>query len=349
MIQAPAASRFAAYPATWYRFGTARELRRGLISRDMLGRRLVAFRTTSGRLGVLDARCAHLGADLAHGCVEGESIRCPFHSWEYDVSGRCTRIPGIAEIPPTARQVAYPALERHGHVFFFNGREPLFPLPFFAGADPDAYVAGRPFRFIGDCSWYMLTSNGFDAAHFESVHDRTLLGPAKVDCPAPFARRMRYRARVTGHSIFDRLLRRLAGDPVEVSITSWGGPLVLVTGWFRRARSYIWIAARPLSEQQTLVEIIPFAPRSRSWLGRALLQPLGLGVRRWFTRGFMQDDIDRLGGIRYNPAGLVATDQLMIEFFDWLASLPQTPRAARADWHAVHEQILDPVACEDRL
>jgi hypothetical protein len=111
---------------------------------------------------------------------------------------------------------------------------------------------------------------------------------------------MRYRARVTGDSLFDRLLRWFAGDPVEVSITSWAGPLILVTGCFRRARSYIWIAAQPLTEHQTLVEIIPFAPRSRGWLARALLQPLSLAIRRRFTRGFMQDDIDRLGGIRYS-------------------------------------------------
>src|SRR5207244_4267535 len=102
MAQAPAASRFAAYPATWYLFGAAGELRRGPVSRDMLGRRLVAFRTASGRLGVMDARCAHLGADLARGCVDGEIIRCPFHHWEYDLDGHCTRIPGDPEIPAEA-------------------------------------------------------------------------------------------------------------------------------------------------------------------------------------------------------------------------------------------------------
>ncbi len=318
----PAADRFPAYPATWYLFGPAGALRKGPLSRDMLGRRLVAFRTASGRLCVMDARCAHLGADLGRGDVAAEVIRCPFHHWDYAADGRCVHIPGNDAIPARARQRVYPAVERHGYIFVFNGRAPLFDLPFFFDAAPAAFVAGRPFRFVAECSWFMLTANGFDGAHFEAVHDRKLLGPAVVDCPAPFARRMHYRAAVTGHSLWDRLLRRFAGDPVEVSITSWGGPLILVSGRFRRACSYIWIAGHPIAEHRTEVEVISFAPRTRWRLAGAALQPAGLWVRRRFTQAFMRDDIDRLKGIRYNPAGLVAADRLMGDFFAWAAALP---------------------------
>src|SRR5207245_1715854 len=64
MSVAPDAERFPAYPVSWYLFGPSRQLRRGPVSRDVLGRRLVAWRTASGRAVVLDARCSHLGADL---------------------------------------------------------------------------------------------------------------------------------------------------------------------------------------------------------------------------------------------------------------------------------------------
>jgi nitrite reductase/ring-hydroxylating ferredoxin subunit len=287
----------------------------------MLGRQLVAFRTASGRVVVMDGRCCHLGADLGRGRVVGESIRCPFHHWEYGPDGACTRIPAQARIPATARQAVYPTVERHGYVFLFNGPEPLFPLPFFCDARHEDFLAGRPFRFVADCSWYMLAANGFDAEHFESVHDRTLLGPPAVDCPAPYARRMRYRALVTGRSIFDRLLRPLAGRQVEVTITNWGGPLILVTGFFQRARSYMIIATQPLEGEKTLVEVIVFAPRSRFATLR-LLQSFGILVRRWFTRGFMADDVKLLGGIRYNPDSLIASDQFLLEYFQWAAGLP---------------------------
>jgi hypothetical protein len=227
---------------------------------------------------------------------------------------------------PTVRDAhgTYPAQLRHGLLFFFNGLRPLFPLPFFLGERPHDFRAGRPFRFVADCPWYLLAANGFDLEHFRCVHDRTLVGEGQVDCPAPFARRMRYTARVTGTSVFDVLIRQFLGDTVRVSITSWGGPFITVTGQFRRACSYILIATQPLDDERTLAEVIVFA--RRGWLA-----PVGLWVRRLFTRAFMQDDIDLLGGVRYNPHTLIAADRPMIEFFQWLAALPQGPVVQRSD------------------
>jgi len=322
MVRAPDVDQFPDFPACWYLLCATRDLRVGPISRNLLGKRLAAYRGARGTVVVLDALCAHLGADLGNGQVVGDNIRCPFHHWEYAPGGRCTHIPAQAHIPSFARQASYPVVERHGFVFVFNGPQPLFPLPFFSDALPEDFLPGRPFRFVAQCSWFMLAANGFDEEHFRAVHDRTLLDPPEVDCPAPFARRVRYRASVTGNSIFDRLIRRFLGETVNVSITNWGGPFILVTGFFRKARSYIMIATTPLENQQTFVDVIVFSPRSRRRIGK-LLTPFGLWTRRLFTRAFMQDDIDRLGGIRYNREGLLESDLLMIEFFQWLTNLPQ--------------------------
>jgi nitrite reductase/ring-hydroxylating ferredoxin subunit len=322
MQRAPSADRFPAVPAAWYLWGASRELSRGPVSKQFAGRRLVAFRTESGSIAVMDARCSHLGADLGRGRVVGESIQCPFHGWCYGVDGCCTSIPAVADIPRFARQTSYPAVERHGLVFFFNGREPLFPLPFFSEAEPEDYVPGLPFRFVGECTWYMLASNGFDGAHFASVHDRVMIGPASVDCPAEFARRYSYTARVTGQSLADRFIRLVLGDVVKVNITNWGGPLILVAGRFRRARSLMLIATQPLPPDRTLVETVVFAPRTRSVFGR-MLQPLGLRVRRWLTQKFLQDDVDRLSGIRYSPHTMIEADRDLMEFFGWISTLPE--------------------------
>jgi hypothetical protein len=187
-----------------------------------------------------------------------------------------------------------------------------------------------------------MAGNGFDLEHFRSVHDRTLIGRPEVDCPAPFARRMSYTAEITGDSVFDRLLRKFAGRVVHVTITSWGGPFILVTGTFARARSLIIIALQPLPDGQTLAEVIVLARRSRFAPAR-LLQPLGLWVRRLFTQGFMRDDTDRLGGIRYSPHTLIPADRLMIDFFNWLANLPQEPSEPTTVGRAVQRDVGQPV------
>ena len=319
--EAPAASRFAAYPASWYLLCNSRALARRPLSRQMLGRSIAAFRTVSGNPVVMDGRCSHLGADLGRGCVVGDSIECPFHGWRYGPDGRCTGIPAMDVIPSFARQSTYPTVERHGLLFFFNGGEPLFPLPFFEGARPDDYMPGRPFRFEANCSWYMLAAHGFDTQHFATVHARRLVGPPLIDCPHPCARRNRYTAEVVGDSIFDRLLRPLAGGKVAISISTWGGTLILITGTFQRVCSQFLIATQPLAGEKTLCQVITFTRRSRNPIARATLGRLSLAIRRLFTRGYMVDEIGRLGNPRYNPHSLLPCDADMIDYFCWAGKL----------------------------
>jgi nitrite reductase/ring-hydroxylating ferredoxin subunit len=329
--KAPSKECFPAYPASWYLLCESRELRTEPQTKRLLGRDLVAFRTSAGKVAVMDAHCSHLGADLGCGKVIGESIQCPFHNWRYDLAGRCIEIPGISTIPSFARQRCYPVQERHGYVFFFNGRSPMFPLPFFFGEVPEGFVAARPFRYIADCTWFMNSAHAFDTQHFAAVHDRELVAPPEVDCPAPFARRNRYRAKVLGRTALDRCLQKVAGPMVSISITTWGGTFVLVTGAFDRVHSRFIIATRPLEDGTTLCEGIVFAPRANQPLGR-LVEPAALWVRRFFTHGYLAEESRRLRSTQYRPASLGANDHDMIEFFRWVVSLPQdTHESAEAE------------------
>jgi nitrite reductase/ring-hydroxylating ferredoxin subunit len=317
MSQAPPAEVFPAHPASWYLFGDSRELRRGPVSRRLLGRLLVAFRTAGGRLVVMDGQCAHLGADLGFGDVVGETIRCPFHHWRYGGDGVCTAIPGQAEIPPFARLRTYPVVERHGSVFFFNGREPLFPLPFFLHEKPEDYLAARAFGFVADCAWYMNSAHAFDRQHFAAVHGRELLTPPAVDCPAPYARRNSYLAKVVGGRVFDRVLRVTAGRTVKTTLTIWGGTFAVITADFERVRSGFLMPMEPLEDGRTRCHGIVLAPRAR------LLAPLQAWLRRLFTHGYLKEEVRRLHSTRYNPGSLGENDQDMIDFFQWVAALPQ--------------------------
>ena len=62
----------------------------------VMGEDLVAFRDTSGRVGLVDARCAHRGADLWFGRNEDCGLRCVYHGWKFDAAGRCVDIPTMA-------------------------------------------------------------------------------------------------------------------------------------------------------------------------------------------------------------------------------------------------------------
>ena len=63
----------------------------------LLGEKLIAFRDTEGRLGLIDEFCAHRGVSLWFGRNEECGLRCPYHGWKYDVTGQCVDLPSEPE------------------------------------------------------------------------------------------------------------------------------------------------------------------------------------------------------------------------------------------------------------
>jgi len=315
--QAPSISEFPATPASWYLFCHARDLRDGPVPKRILNRDLVAFRTESGRIAVLDASCSHLGANLGCGDIIGETIQCPFHNWRFETDGRCSHIPGSSAIPAFAHQRSYPVAELNGYVFFFNGAQPLFPLPFFEDEEPQDFHAAKLFSFEADASWFMVAAQGFDRQHFETVHDRRLLSEPEVTCPSPFVRRNRWHAQIIGQTLPDRILKVVAGDTVSLTIHNWGGTFYTVKALFPRACNRFIVSYRPIENNRTRFDVLVFVRRG--------LPELGLSARRWLTRAHLVSEASRVRGTQYRPARLIPADADMVECFRWLASIPQQP------------------------
>lgn len=309
------------YPKGWYLFCASNELRRRPISKKIVGKSLVAFRSKSGKVAVLNARCSHMGADLGSGRVVGESIRCPFHNWDYGLDGQCAHIPAQTEIPPFARQLSYPVEERHDCIFFFNAPRARFPFPFFFDCAPKDLIHAKPFTAIVDCPWYMVGANAVDLQHFSTAHDRTLNGPPVVDFPAPFAHRTSCTFSVSGNSITDRLTRLFAGNEVTLEMTDWGGTLMLVHSIFPRMRTFGMLKVLPLEGDRMLAHVTVFVQRSSGRFSRALFDPINARIRRFFIKAFLRSDIQRLAGTRYNPNTLIDIDDTMAKYFDWLRSV----------------------------
>src|ERR1044072_8737179 len=59
----------------------------------LLGERLVAFRDSQGRIGMVDEFCAHRRASLFLGRNEESGLRCVYHGWKYDTRGTCLDMP----------------------------------------------------------------------------------------------------------------------------------------------------------------------------------------------------------------------------------------------------------------
>jgi len=61
----------------------------------LLGERLIAFRDSEGRVGVMDHRCPHRCASLFLGRNEEGGLRCIYHGWKFDVEGNCLDMPSV--------------------------------------------------------------------------------------------------------------------------------------------------------------------------------------------------------------------------------------------------------------
>ena len=86
------------------------------------------------------------------GPVEDDCVRCPYHGWKYDASGKCVEIPANTAdkvIPQRARVDSYPVEERYGLVWIFLGDLPANerpPIPEFPEFDDPVDGAGLPFH-----------------------------------------------------------------------------------------------------------------------------------------------------------------------------------------------------------
>ena len=56
----------------------------------LMGEDLVLFKDVAGEYGLLERHCPHRRADLSYGWVEEDGgLRCSYHGWLFDTTGRC--------------------------------------------------------------------------------------------------------------------------------------------------------------------------------------------------------------------------------------------------------------------
>src|SRR4029450_1893258 len=90
----------------------------------LLSERLIAFRDTDGRYGLMDEFCAHRGVSLWFARNEECGLRCSYHGWKYDVTGQCLEVPSEPEASGFANKIklrSYPLVERGGGLWSYMG------------------------------------------------------------------------------------------------------------------------------------------------------------------------------------------------------------------------------------
>jgi phthalate 4,5-dioxygenase oxygenase subunit len=140
----------------------------------LLGEDLVAFRDTRGEVGLLAANCPHRGASLFFGRNEDCGLRCPYHGWKYDVSGRCVDMPNEPEestFKDKIRARAYPCRDVNGVIWAYLGPREVPPaLPAFEINTLPAEQVYPPHMMLEECNWVQALEGDIDSSHIDFVH-----------------------------------------------------------------------------------------------------------------------------------------------------------------------------------
>jgi nitrite reductase/ring-hydroxylating ferredoxin subunit len=177
-------------PNGWFALAWSKELGEGDVKPvQYFGEELVLFRTRTGQARVVDAFCPHLGAHLGHGGrVMGETIRCPFHGWQYDgQSGACTTIPYCERIPARARVRAWDVLERNGMIFAWYHAEqkpPEWQMPLMPEIGHAEWSEPRTFELVLPAHVQDTHENNNDPVHFQFVHRSLETPPSSIEYSA---------------------------------------------------------------------------------------------------------------------------------------------------------------------
>lgn len=140
----------------------------------LLAENFVAFRATDGRVGFFAERCPHRCASLALARNEDNALRCIFHGWKFDVSGKVVDVP----TEPTERRAEfasrvplkhYPTREAGGLVWVYLGKRATPPKFYdFEFHKPPADAIVRCAIVHGN--WLQGFEGQLDSAHIGMLH-----------------------------------------------------------------------------------------------------------------------------------------------------------------------------------
>jgi phenylpropionate dioxygenase-like ring-hydroxylating dioxygenase large terminal subunit len=151
---------------------------------EAFDRELVLYRTRSGVATLQDAYCPHLGAHLGHqGRVVAESIRCPFHGWQFGSDGKCNSIPYCEDIPDRARLRTWHVEEKNGEVYIWfhpENTSPQWELPELLELNDANWTSPRYAEFLVPAHVQDIAENSCDPVHFQFVHRQQDVPPSEV-------------------------------------------------------------------------------------------------------------------------------------------------------------------------
>jgi phthalate 4,5-dioxygenase oxygenase subunit len=137
---------------------------------QIMGEKLLAFRDTEGRPGVIGEFCSHRGVSLYFARNEENGLRCAYHGLKFDVNGNCIEAPSAPQACKNMGIKSYPCIERGAVLWAYMGPPDKKPAPpdveWCALPESHVFVSKR----LQECNYLQAMEGGIDTSHVSYVH-----------------------------------------------------------------------------------------------------------------------------------------------------------------------------------
>lgn len=305
----------------WYWVIASDEVPRGKAAMaHVMGQELAVYRTESGRVVILDAKCKHRGAHLGRGEVSGETLRCPYHRWQYGDDGSVVSIPCQAQ-PPNTGVSSWPAEEKYGLIWVYTGAEAKHPVPSVPELEGEEVEFTIASRYTQACHPNVVMLDAIDVQHFHSVHRIEYL--LDLDYEVVNSANMRFVN--TRHAPRDtavgRFLRLFYKGPITYELSYWFGSTGTVTLGPDFAHFHTMFANRLAPDGTTEGLVILVTRRHPGLLGK-LRSRAKLAVTKRVVNYFGEGDTPNFASIQFDFQTPIKADKQLISFIQHIEAQP---------------------------
>jgi phenylpropionate dioxygenase-like ring-hydroxylating dioxygenase large terminal subunit len=245
----------------WYIVAESKNLKTNApLSVKLFGEWIALFRDERGKPVAFEDRCLHRCVQLSKGRVEKGQLRCMYHGWLYDGTGRVVEVPSEgAPKTATRRARTFHTLERDDYVYvnlaetLIDGLQP-FRIPHY-NADGWGHLRLKH-RFENNVT--NCAENFVDIPHTVFVHPKIFRNRRRERFTADICRtqgnvKIRYHNERANLGIFSRFLNPGGGE-IKHTDTFYLPNITCVEYEFStRRRFFITSQSIPMTETETMV------------------------------------------------------------------------------------------------
>jgi phenylpropionate dioxygenase-like ring-hydroxylating dioxygenase large terminal subunit len=221
---------------------------------ELLGESFVAFRDSSGNVGMLDEYCCHRGASLTVGRVEKCGIRCIYHGWLFATDGTVLETPNVPDprFKDRFKAKSYPVREAGGMVWAYLGDPEKMPeLPDYEFMHAPAGMRLNRLAISG-CNYVQVLEGLLDSSHLSVLHSSALAGAvnkglafAQATDHMQFDAAPRVETEETAFGLHYAAIRAIDGK-AETRVTAFVSPF-----WIRNPNGDLTMCCVPMNDEKT--------------------------------------------------------------------------------------------------